>query len=438
MQSPIHQCRATSSDESTIMLIYPALRSTLPLALLASAAVTTAHAQWTVTSLHPAGPWAWSEAFAIHEGQQVGRVSPNAWPSVGQRASLWNGTAASWVDLTPAGASLYNWANGTYGGQQVGRVHTAGVWRASLWSGTPGSRIDLTPPGSPESYCIGIGGGQQVGGAQNFGACLWTGTAASCVALHPAGAISSEAVGTDGEQQVGWVSYTGGNWTSGHASLWTGSAASWVNLNPPGATHSMALAVHNGEQVGYAGLTGGASRRACLWRGSVESLVDLHPPGASISEARGVFDGWQVGQATINGAPRAALWRGTAESHEDLSLALPPSYGSFSIARGVWHDGHSIYIAGSAWNTVLDRNEAILWTRPLFSPCYPNCDGSTAAPILNIDDFTCFINNFAAATALPHAQQLEHYSNCDNSTIAPILNVDDFTCFINAFAAGCR
>jgi hypothetical protein len=72
------------------------------------------------------------------------------------------------------------------------------------------------------------------------------------------------------------------------------------------------------------------------------------------------------------------------------------------------------------------------------SPCYPNCDHSTAPPILNVDDFTCFINNFAAATALPHAQQLEHYSNCDNSTIAPILNVDDFTCFINAFAAGCR
>jgi hypothetical protein len=60
--------------------------------------------------------------------------------------------------------------------------------------------------------------------------------------------------------------------------------------------------------------------------------------------------------------------------------------------------------------------------------CYANCDGSTVTPILNVDDFTCFINRFAAADA---------WANCDGSTTAPILNVDDFTCFINRFAAGC-
>jgi hypothetical protein len=71
-------------------------------------------------------------------------------------------------------------------------------------------------------------------------------------------------------------------------------------------------------------------------------------------------------------------------------------------------------------------------------PCYANCDGSTTAPILNVEDFTCFINEFAAAQSLPHGQQLTHYANCDHSTTAPVLNVEDFTCFINAFAAGCR
>jgi hypothetical protein len=70
--------------------------------------------------------------------------------------------------------------------------------------------------------------------------------------------------------------------------------------------------------------------------------------------------------------------------------------------------------------------------------CYPNCDGSTTPPILNVEDFTCFINEFAAAQALPHEQQLGHYANCDNSTTPPVLNVEDFTCFINAFAQGCR
>jgi len=60
--------------------------------------------------------------------------------------------------------------------------------------------------------------------------------------------------------------------------------------------------------------------------------------------------------------------------------------------------------------------------------CYANCDCSATAPILNVNDFTCFLNKFAAG---------DSYANCDNSTAAPILNVNDFTCFLNRFAAGC-
>jgi hypothetical protein len=69
--------------------------------------------------------------------------------------------------------------------------------------------------------------------------------------------------------------------------------------------------------------------------------------------------------------------------------------------------------------------------------CYANCDGSSVEPVLNVDDFTCFINEFAAGSSLPPAQQVSHYANCDGSTVAPALNVDDFTCFINRFASGC-
>jgi hypothetical protein len=60
--------------------------------------------------------------------------------------------------------------------------------------------------------------------------------------------------------------------------------------------------------------------------------------------------------------------------------------------------------------------------------CYANCDGSTTAPVLNVLDFTCFLNRFAAG---------DSYANCDGSTTAPVLNVLDFTCFLNRFAAGC-
>jgi hypothetical protein len=69
--------------------------------------------------------------------------------------------------------------------------------------------------------------------------------------------------------------------------------------------------------------------------------------------------------------------------------------------------------------------------------CYANCDGSTVEPILNVEDFTCFINEFASAQVLPPSQQASHYANCDGSSTQPVLNVEDFTCFINRFAQGC-
>jgi hypothetical protein len=60
--------------------------------------------------------------------------------------------------------------------------------------------------------------------------------------------------------------------------------------------------------------------------------------------------------------------------------------------------------------------------------CYANCDSSTTLPFLNVADFTCFLNKYAAGGT---------YANCDGSTQAPVLNVADFTCFLNKFAAGC-
>ncbi len=62
------------------------------------------------------------------------------------------------------------------------------------------------------------------------------------------------------------------------------------------------------------------------------------------------------------------------------------------------------------------------------APCYANCDNSTTSPVLNILDFSCFLNRFAAN---------DPYANCDNSTTVPVLNVLDFACFLNKFATGC-
>jgi hypothetical protein len=69
--------------------------------------------------------------------------------------------------------------------------------------------------------------------------------------------------------------------------------------------------------------------------------------------------------------------------------------------------------------------------------CYANCDGSTTSPILNVEDFVCFVERFSQGLALSHEQQVTHYANCDRSTTAPALNVEDFTCFVQQYAAGC-
>jgi hypothetical protein len=62
------------------------------------------------------------------------------------------------------------------------------------------------------------------------------------------------------------------------------------------------------------------------------------------------------------------------------------------------------------------------------SSCYVNCDNSTLAPCLNVNDYVCFNSAYAAGSA---------YANCDASTLPPILNVNDFVCFNTKFAAGC-
>ncbi|MBL9030408.1 MAG: hypothetical protein JNM80_01700 [Phycisphaerae bacterium] len=60
--------------------------------------------------------------------------------------------------------------------------------------------------------------------------------------------------------------------------------------------------------------------------------------------------------------------------------------------------------------------------------CFANCDGSTAGPVLTVNDFICYLNRFAAA---------DPKANCDASTVPPVLNVNDFVCFVGLYAAGC-
>jgi hypothetical protein len=101
------------------------------------------------------------------------------------------------------------------------------------------------------------------------------------------------------------------------------------------------------------------------------------------------------------------------------------------------HD--KVFVAGYTYNALSGAaaGQGDVFVARYGEICYANCDGSTVEPILNVEDFACFINELTMAKTLPPQQQLTHYANCDQSTTVPVLNVEDFTCFINAFAAGC-
>src|SRR6185369_8744246 len=107
-------------------------------------------------------------------------------------ALLWSGTAASYVDLHPAGFRI-SFGRGISGSAQVGYAQTsAGVNHAMLWNGTAASALDLNPAGFTNSIATAIYGTTEVGSAWGplstdpTHAVMWTGSA-SALDLTPPG-----------------------------------------------------------------------------------------------------------------------------------------------------------------------------------------------------------------------------------------------------------
>ncbi len=109
----------------------------------------------------------------------------------------------------------------------------------------------------------------------------------------------------------------------------------------------------------------------------------------------------------------------------------------YSTDLGVWVSIYRQWIPGWGWQDFaynwsstqpLAAQGAFNMQQTISRSCYANCDGSTVAPVLNVNDFACFLNRFASG---------DPWANCDGSTTPPVLNVLDFSCFINKYSAGC-
>ncbi len=163
--------------------------------------------------------------------------------------------------------------------------------------------------------------------------------------------------------QVGVARFAGAD----RAGFWSGSASSWVDLHPPaGAINSLAAAATATQQGGYWSPSVGV-QYAAVWSGSPGALTTLNPAVASSSFVAGMIDGLQVGSASVNGVARASLWAGSSESWEDLSLALAGSWGD-TVAVAIATDGVTLTVSGFGFNNATNRNEALVWSRPIPAP----------------------------------------------------------------------
>ncbi|MBL9032744.1 MAG: hypothetical protein JNM80_13705 [Phycisphaerae bacterium] len=173
----------------------------------------------------------------------------------------------------------------------------------------------------------------------------------------------------------------------------------------------------------------GYNRRGFLWS-STGGLRFMPPPPAGTPV--------DIRPASINGAgtvvgqhgyllaeSRAFVWdeqRGMRDLNA-ISSSIPPGF----TLRRAWRINDQGWIVGDGTGGGGVTRGFVL--RPIVTPaCYANCDGSSSAPVLNVNDFICFQNEFAAGGS---------YANCDGSTATPVLNVNDFVCFQTRYAAGC-
>src|ERR1044071_2685987 len=256
----------------------------LPLSAAAQTAAAPPAQHYTMIDLTPTGA-ANASAVGVNGAQQFDNVGfpSNVTPgAIENHAVIWSGGAGGFTDLGVGNASA------VADGQQVG---SSSFGYAALWSGTPESIVYLNPAGWNTSAALGVGGGRQVGVANQQRVCgekkggcgsgtytvfqpfLWAGSAASAVNLTPFGLGfgAGTAYGTDGVQQVGvaWKGVGFGAYSSPSAMLWSGTADSAVNLNPPDSGESAAYAVAGGQQVGYAY----SFQHAMLWTGTAASAV---------------------------------------------------------------------------------------------------------------------------------------------------------------------
>lgn len=329
-------------------------------------------------------------AFTTAGGSPVGQVAKwtgSAWAPLGSGVSggAETGVHAMIVHDDGAGPALVVAGEFTIAGASA--ANNIAKWNGAYWSplggGVSGGTVSaLAVFDDGTGAALYAGGSLQVAGG-NLVSCIarWRGGVWSALPAQVSGPVDSFAV-------LGSSLYAGGEFLMAgtrqtpHIAQWDGSQ--WSALG--------------------AGLDNTVSALAVFEDGRGPALF----AGGSF-----VFSGNQF----LN---HVARWDGSAWSIM--------GGGADGPVEALTSFGRNLAVGGrvSRVGNGVESNGVSLWVR--CSPCYANCDHSTMAPVLNVNDFICFQSRFAAG---------DSYANCDGSTTPPVLNVNDFVCFQARFAAGC-
>jgi hypothetical protein len=294
-------------------------------------------------------------------------------------------------------------------------------WNGARWSAPGGfePRVDYADIAFDGTRVILLAPGPS-GAAATWG---WDGGQWSIVSLQAPPTTGSYALAFDSDRRR--VILYGGEGTAGQTWEWNGNSWLLGATAGPRATMSVALAYDPAQRrtVLYGGECGVNCfpRETWLWNGGTWTLANGSGPAPSL-EAWLAYDA-DRGKLVLVGSdaffPAAWEWGGASW--------LPASGTGLtnSALQGITYDAarrRLLLFSARTSGPISDETLA----RGCY--CYPNCDGSTVPPILNVADFICFQQGFAAG---------ESAANCDQSTQPPVLNMSDFLCFMQRFAAGC-
>ena len=147
--------------------------------------------------------------------------------------------------------------------------------------------------------------------------------------------------------------------------------------------------------------------RAVPPAGAVEAEVDGTGPALYVA---GYFTA--AGGVT---ATNIAKWDGAS-----WSALGPPGTGTNNLVNSlaVYDDGAgpALY-AGGYFTTAGGLASPYLAKWAGCAGCYANCDSSTVAPVLNVADFICFTNRFAASSSSSPRSERTHIT-CDDAHAA--------------------